>query len=265
MIATIGDRLPGLRIVVFAAGFSARLGQPKPLARVRGMRLLQRTCQLLAPFAGSSRLIVVVPPRAARYRTGIDGRKTDFLANPRRESGLSSSVHVGLRRARFSAAVLLLPVDLVDLTAGDVARLISRWRGARRKVVARRVREHPAAPGAPLILPRALYGAALAVRGDQGLRDFVRSLPADHVRLVPLPSAALDVDTPQDLEHARRRAPSPGHSVPAGSRPRSRSGCAAAGPDRLPVYDADGPCTRARNDHHRRATDPIHRARSGGA
>lgn len=207
MIATIGDNLPALRIVVFAAGLSARLGQPKPLARVRGVRLLQRTCRLLAPFAGSSRLIVVVPPRAARYRTGLDGRKIDFLANPRRESGLSSSVHAGIKRARFSAAVLLLPVDLVDLTAADVARLVSRWRGARRKVVARRVRDHPATPGTPLILPRALYGAALAVRGDQGLRDFVRWLPADHVRLVPLPSAALDVDTAQDLARARRRQP----------------------------------------------------------
>jgi len=207
MIATIGDNLRALRIVVFAAGLSARLGQPKPLARVRGVRLLQRTCRLLEPFAGSSRLIVVVPPRASRYRTGLDVRKIDFVTNRRRESGLSSSVHAGIKRARFSAAVLLLPVDLVDLTAADVARLISRWRGARRKVVARRVRDHPATPGTPLILPRALYRASLAVRGDQGLRDFVRWLPAEGVRLVPLPSAALDVDTPQDLARARRRAP----------------------------------------------------------
>jgi molybdenum cofactor cytidylyltransferase len=210
MIATIGDNLPALRIVVFAAGLSARLGQPKPLARVRGVRLLQRTCRLLEPFAGSSRLIVVVPPRAARYRTGLDVRKIDFVTNRRRESGLSSSVHLGIKRARCSAAVLLLPVDLVDLSAADVARLMLRWRGARRKVVARGVRDHPATsgtPGTPLILPRALYGAALAVRGDQGLRDLVRSLPADHVRLVPLPSAALDVDTPQDLARARRRTP----------------------------------------------------------
>jgi len=210
MIATIRGNLPGLRIVVFAAGLSTRLGQPKALARVRGVRLLRRTCRLLEPFAGSSRLIIIVPPRSARYRIGLDARKIDFLANPRRESGLSSSVQLGLRRARCSAAVLLLPVDLVDLNAADVARLISRWRGAHRKVVARRVREHPATsatPGTPLILPRALYGAALAVRGDQGLRDFVRRLPAEDVRLVPLPSAALDVDTPQDLARARRRAP----------------------------------------------------------
>jgi molybdenum cofactor cytidylyltransferase len=207
MIATIRDSLPGLRIVVLAAGFSTRLGRPKPLAQVRGVRLLERTCRVLEPFVGSYRLIVVGPPRAARYRTGLDGGKIDFLANPQRESGLSSSVHVGIKRARFSAAVLLLPVDLVDLTAADVARLISRWRGARRKVVARRVQDHPATPGTPLILPRALYGASLAVRGDQGLRDFVRRLPAEDVRLVPLPSAALDVDTPQDLARARRRQP----------------------------------------------------------
>jgi CTP:molybdopterin cytidylyltransferase MocA len=80
--------------------------------------------------------------------------------------------------------------------------LIARWRGARRKVVARRVDTHA---GAPLILPRWLYASALGVTGDGGLRDLVRRLPRGAVSLTVLASAEPDVDTPQDLERARRR------------------------------------------------------------
>jgi molybdenum cofactor cytidylyltransferase len=205
--------LPILRIVVLAAGFSARLGKPKALARVHGSSLLSRTVGLLAPFAKSSKIIVVIPPGAARYRVGSHAHRVAFVANPKRAAGLSSSVRRGITRARHSAAVLLLPVDLVDLKGRDIARLIARWRGARRSVAARRVQGEA---GTPLILPRWLYARALGLAGDQGLRDVVRRLPKDRVSLVTLPSAEADVDTAQDLERARRRV------RPA--RPRSRSG-----------------------------------------
>jgi len=97
---------------------------------------------------------------------------------------------------------LLLPVDLVDLQRRDIARLIARWRGGRRRVAARRVEAYAAAP---LILPRWLYAGALGLTGDTGLRDLVRRLPRDTLSLTDLPSAEVDVDMPQDLERARRR------------------------------------------------------------
>jgi molybdenum cofactor cytidylyltransferase len=194
--------LPTLRIVVLAAGFSARLGSPKALARIHGSSLLRRTIGVLAPFAAASRIIVVVPPAAGRYRVDSHAHSVMFIANPQRGIGLSSSVRLGLTRARYSAAVLLLPVDLVDLERRDIARLIARWRGARRSVVARRVQTEA---GAPLILPRWLYQRACHLTGDKGLRDLARRLPKDQVSLVTLPSAEWDVDTPEDLERARRR------------------------------------------------------------
>jgi CTP:molybdopterin cytidylyltransferase MocA len=43
------------------------------------------------------------------------------------------------------------------------------------------------------------------VTGDIGLRGLVSGLPPSQRILLPLASAALDVDTPQDLRAARRR------------------------------------------------------------
>lgn len=202
----IARTLPALRIVVLAAGFSARLGEPKALAKVRGWSLLRGTLRRLAPFRAGSKIIVVAPPRALRQRIGVPPRAVAFVANARRAAGLGSSVGVGVAAARRSAAVLLLPVDLVDLERRDIERLIHRWRGARRRVVARRVE---AGAGTPLILPRWLYSRARGLEGDHGLRDVVRRLPREQVLLMTLPSAAADVDTAEDLERARRAWPGP--------------------------------------------------------
>jgi len=198
----IRGNLPALRIVVFAAGYSTRLGSPKALARIHGTKLLHRTVRVLAPFAFPAPVFVVVPPRSSSWQTGIGPGRVQFIVNPRRAGGLSTSVCSGIRRARAGAAVLLLPVDLMELVPRDIARLIARWRGVRRKVVARAAGKHA---GAPLILPRYLFQTTLALTGDVGLRDLVRLLPAEAVRLVNLPSANLDVDTRQDLQRARRR------------------------------------------------------------
>jgi molybdenum cofactor cytidylyltransferase len=200
MISTNSMVPPVPRMVVLAAGFSARLGKPKALARVRGLSLIERTLRVLAPFA-TAPIIVVVPPRAARLRAELRGYRSVLVANPLRGDGLSSSVRRGLRYARYEAAVLLVPMDLSHLERRDIARLIARWRGARRRVAARRIGAEAAAP---LILPRRLYPRARGIAGDVGLKTLVRHLPPQDVALVSLASAAFDVDTARDLERARR-------------------------------------------------------------
>jgi CTP:molybdopterin cytidylyltransferase MocA len=64
------------------------------------------------------------------------------------------------------------------------------------------------------VLPHWLYPRAEELRGDRGLRDLVRRLPGSAVCLVAMPSAAPDVDTPADLERARRRV----RPAPAGPK-----------------------------------------------
>jgi len=197
---------PRLQTVILAAGFSSRLGRPKAMARVGAQSLLRRTIALASAF-GPAEILIVVPRRTPSYRTQARGFKVIFAANPHRADGLSSSVRRGLIRARFSAAALLLPVDLAALRRRDIARLISRWRARRRCVVARCLAGADDMPrgGVPLILPRWLYSRAQCVTGDIGLRGLVSGLPPSQRILLPLASAALDVDTPQDLRAARRR------------------------------------------------------------
>jgi molybdenum cofactor cytidylyltransferase len=190
-----------LQIVVLAAGFSGRFGRPKTLARLHGVSLLRRTLKL-ASSLGTHRISVVVPRNAARYRVEARGIKVRWAVNSRRAQGLSSSVRVGVAEARYSAAVLLMPADLIQLKSRELRRLVRRWRSTPRRLIARRI---DVGGAIPLILPRWLYSRALMLTGDTGFRELVRELPADSRVFVEMPSAAQDIDTPQDLIYARRR------------------------------------------------------------
>jgi molybdenum cofactor cytidylyltransferase len=196
----------GLQILILAAGLSSRLGRPKALARLRGHSLLRRTLALASRFA-AAKIIVVVPRQNARYRVEARGLEVLFAANARRAGGLSSSVLRGIAKARYSSALLMLPVDLAALQHRDVGRLISRWCAARRCVIARRVGQQgeTARGGVPIILPRWLYIRARGVTGDIGLRELINTLPERQRVLLDLPSAVVDVDTPADLRAAQRR------------------------------------------------------------
>jgi molybdenum cofactor cytidylyltransferase len=191
--------LAQLRIVILAAGFSSRLGRPKALARIHGVTLLRRALKLASSLKAAD-ILAVVPRNAARYRVETRGTKVILVVNPHRAQGLASSVRLGIARSRYSPAILFVPVDMVNLTGGDLNRLVRARQSARRRVIARRIGTRGAAP---MILPRRLYSPASGIAGDVGLRLLMAQLPGDSVELIDLPSAALDIDTPKDLNAAR--------------------------------------------------------------
>jgi len=205
-VASVPSVASRLQIAILVAGFSSRLGRPKALARIHGASLLRRTLAVAARVT-AAQVLVVVPPHYVRYRTEARGFKVLFSVNPGRAGGLSTSVQCSISRARYAAALLLLPVDMATLQRRDLDRLVSRWRGSARRVIARRIDQHGASPqgGVPLILPRWLYAHAREIRGDIGLRELVNRLPPEQRLLVDLPGAAFDIDTPDDLQAARRR------------------------------------------------------------
>ena len=52
--------------------------------------------------------------------------------------------------------------------------------------------------GAPAIFPRWTFGDLLELRGDRGAQMLLRRY-SDRVVRVPMPRAAIDIDTPEDL------------------------------------------------------------------
>jgi molybdenum cofactor cytidylyltransferase len=85
--------------------------------------------------------------------------------------------------------------DQAAITAEDLKRLVSAWRRQPDYIVAAR---YGMTTGVPAVFPRSMFSDLAALRGDSGARALLQRNP-DRVVRVPMASAAIDIDTPEDL------------------------------------------------------------------
>lgn len=190
---------PQLAGLLLAAGASLRFGSPKPLALFRGVPLVRHATQLLKGCCPAG-VQVVAGAAEAVIRELLVPDGVAVVMNPDWASGMASSLACGIRALPAAAdAVLVMPCDLPAVTAEDLARLVTAWRAAPQRMAAAEFDAHPAPPA---IFPRAVWSQLVALRGDQGARALLES--AAQRTAVPMPSAALDVDTPAELARIER-------------------------------------------------------------
>jgi CTP:molybdopterin cytidylyltransferase MocA len=185
----------GLYAVVLAAGASTRFGSPKQLVRVAGRPLLHTAVTRAAEVTGNA-LIVVLGSGAAQLAPLLKHTPGSVVVNHEWREGLASSIRAGVARLPAAcSAVMLLLADQAAVTADDLRRLAGSWRKQPLHMAAAL---YGGACGVPAIFPRSAFRALAELRGDSGARALLRGNP-DRVVRVPMPSAAIDVDTPEDL------------------------------------------------------------------
>lgn len=196
---------PTPHVLVLAAGAASRFGSPKQLARLQGQTLLQRAVALGTGIAGQA-VTVVLGAHAAAIAPSLRGHAAGVVINRRWEEGLASSLRAGVARLPGSApGVLLLLADQAAVTDFDLRRLVWSWRQQPDYIVAASYAGHS---GVPAIFPPHCFPAILELRGDVGARALLSRM-ADRVVRVPMPGAAIDVDTPEDLQHLQQAASPP--------------------------------------------------------
>ena len=184
-----------LHAIVLAAGAATRFGSPKQLALVNGRPLLHLAVARAVEIAGQS-VTVVLGANAAHLAPLLRHTGASQVINRDWAEGMGSSVRAGVARIPAAAdAALLMLADQPAVTAEDLRRLVDSWRRQPRCIVAA---FYAGSAGVPAIFPREDFAALSALRGDTGARALLRGA-GDRVVRVPLPSAALDIDTPEDL------------------------------------------------------------------
>jgi molybdenum cofactor cytidylyltransferase len=148
-----------------------------------------------ADVAGTA-VSVVLGARAAELTPLLTHSAASVVINRSWREGIASSIRAGVARLPPSCtAVLLLLVDQAAVTGEDLKRLVGAWRRQPEHIVAAR---YGTTTGVPAIFPRSSFSDLQALRGDMGARALLQRNP-DRVVRVPMPSAALDIDTPEDL------------------------------------------------------------------
>jgi CTP:molybdopterin cytidylyltransferase MocA len=185
----------GLHAIVLAAGAATRFGSAKQLVRVAGRPLLHTAVARAVDVAGSA-VTVVLGARAAELAPLLTHSPASVVINRDWREGLASSIRAGVARMPSGCtAVLLLLADQAAVSAEDLKRLAGVWRRQPEYIAAAR---YGVTTGVPAIFPRSLFLELSSLRGDVGARQLLQRNP-DRVVRVPMPSAAIDIDTPEDL------------------------------------------------------------------
>jgi molybdenum cofactor cytidylyltransferase len=186
---------PSLHAIVLAAGASTRFGSPKQLVRVDGRPLMHTVVSRAVEVAGHS-VSVVLGANAAELAPLLSHTPASIVINREWNEGLASSIRAGVSRLPGSCnGVMLLLADQVGVTAEDLRRLAGTWRRQPDYIVAA---QYGATLGAPAIFPSSSFRDLADLRGDRGANVLFRRNP-DRVVRVPMDSASLDIDTPEDL------------------------------------------------------------------
>jgi len=184
-----------LHAIVLAAGASSRFGSPKQLVRLDGRPMLHAAVARAVEVAGQA-VTVVLGANAAELTPLLRHSPASVIVNRDWSEGIGSSIRTGVTRLPSSCdGVLIMLADQPAVTADDLRRLVETWRRQQDFIVAA---FYESTTGVPAIFPRTMFSSLTELRGDQGARALIHR-HRDRVVRVPLASAAIDIDTPEDL------------------------------------------------------------------
>lgn len=179
--------------IVLAAGASQRFGSVKQLQEINGIPLVRRAVRLGENLCGA-RTVLVAGHESSAVVDACAPLRGFFVHNSQYRKGLSTSIASGIRAVASTAdAVLLLLADQPLVTPAHLDRLAAAWSEEPGSIVATAFAE---TLGPPAIFPRRYFEELCALKGDSG----ARALLSTAARRVEFENAAVDVDTPADLD-----------------------------------------------------------------
>ena len=194
---TSGGEKPTVFAVVLAAGGAQRFGRSKLLEPVQGEPLVRRAAKLGRDVCGDCSLLVTGHDRAA-ITAAAGGAAQFMIVNDRYEEGIGGSIALAARAVSHTAdALLLLFADQPLVTPQHLRALLAAWGGADHDIVAT---AFSGIVGPPVLFPRSAFPALGELSGDTGAKSILHDSRFD-VRTVTFEDAAIDIDTPADLQN----------------------------------------------------------------
>ena len=185
--------------VILSAGESSRMGRPKALLPIDGVRFVEKIVSTLKS-TNVGNIIVVLGHNAEEIRRKISDLPVTILINHDYKQGQLSSLQVAIRHLESSGSpvdgILVHLVDHPYIEAKLVNLMIDRFYETKKLIVVPRFQDRR---GHPVIFARALFSELLAAGTDQGAKPVVHAHRDDTLEIDTDDKGVLiDIDTPEE-------------------------------------------------------------------
>ena len=187
--------------VVLSAGESSRMGRPKALLPIDGVRFIEKIVTSLKSTK-VGKIIVVLGHDAEAMRQKISDLPVTIVVNDEFKTGQLSSLIAAIRAIESSEesgeveAILVHLVDHPYLSVKLVNLMIDRFSESGKAIVIPRYQQRR---GHPVIFARALFSELKRARLDQGAKAVVHAHRGDTLEIdTEDEGVTLDIDTPED-------------------------------------------------------------------
>lgn len=175
------------------------MGEPKQLLPYGGTTLVKFVT--VTALTTEYPVLVVLGAFADEIEAELRDLAVEMVVNEEWSKGIGTSIAKGLGALQeahtdLEAAIVML-CDQPKVTAGSLESLVRSHRETGLPIVAS---EYEGTAGVPALFGSEMFGELLALEGDKGAKSVIARYRDALVTVVPVPEAALDVDTPQDID-----------------------------------------------------------------
>jgi molybdenum cofactor cytidylyltransferase len=189
--------------VILSAGESSRMGRPKALLPIDGVRFIEKiVATLQATRVG--KIMVVLGHNAGEMQREMSDLPVDWIINPNYKWGQLSSLTAAIRHIESAAdaervdGVLVHLVDHPYISAELVDLMIGRFYETKKLIVVPRYGERR---GHPVIFSKSIFPELLAAPPEEGAKTVVRAHRSETLELVTEDKGVIiDIDTPEEYQ-----------------------------------------------------------------
>ncbi|MCP5215789.1 MAG: NTP transferase domain-containing protein [Pseudomonadales bacterium] len=191
---------PRIAAIILAAGSSRRMGeQNKLLSQVKGVPMVVSVAN--AALASNVESITLVTGHESEaLETLLAGRNLKFVHNPDYNSGIASSVKIGIASLsdEVDGAIVLLG-DMPFVTKSQINELIAEFDPVLERDIVMPVKD--GRRGNPVLWSRRYFPAMQKLTGDTGAKTILKEYAAN-VWEVPISDESIfaDIDTQEELD-----------------------------------------------------------------